>query len=132
MRVNVPADLEIYNDRKRVYQCILNLLSNAVKYTEKGWVSISARQLNGDAEIVVEDTGIGIAENDLPKLFQPFERLNSSLRARELGTGLGLYLTKKMASEILGGSVRVESRLGAGSKFFLTIPMHRQSENLKI
>jgi PAS domain S-box-containing protein len=128
LQVNVPDDFEIHSDRKRVYQCILNYLSNAIKYSEKGWVSISARQLNGDAEIVVEDTGIGIAEKDLPKLFQSFERLDSSLRIRELGTGLGLYLTKKMASEILGGSVKVESQLGVGSKFFLKIPMYRQPQ----
>jgi PAS domain S-box-containing protein len=128
LQVNVPDDFEIHNDRKRVYQCILNYLSNAIKYSEKGLVSISARQLNGDAEIVVEDTGIGIAEKDLPKLFQSFERLDSSLRIRELGTGLGLYLTKKMASEILGGEVRVESRLGVGSRFFLKIPMNQQPQ----
>jgi signal transduction histidine kinase len=126
LRVSVPDNFKIYSDRNRVYQCILNYLSNAIKYTEKGSVSISARQLNGEAEIVVEDSGIGIAEKDLPKLFQPFERLDSPLRTKELGTGLGLYLTKKMASEILGGSVRVESQVGVGSRFFLNIPLHLQ------
>jgi PAS domain S-box-containing protein len=126
LHVNVPDNFEIHNDRKRVYQCILNFLSNSIKYSEKGWVSISARQLNEEVEIVVEDTGIGIAEKDIPNIFQPFERLNSSLRNKELGTGLGLYLTKKMASEILGGSVKVESQLGVGSKFSLYLPTHRQ------
>jgi signal transduction histidine kinase len=129
IKVNVPLSLEFYNDRKRVYQCILNLLSNAIKYTEKGWISISVRQLKDEVEVVVEDTGIGIAEKDLSKLFLPFVRLDATLRMKELGTGLGLYLTKKMASEILGGSVRVESRPGVGSKFFLNIPLHRQPEN---
>lgn len=132
LRVNVPDNVKMDTDRKRVYQCILNLISNAVKYTEKGWVSITARQLNGEAEIVVEDTGIGIDEKDLRQLFQPFVRLDSSLRNKELGTGLGLYLTKKMASEILGGSVSVEGRLGVGSKFFLFFPMHRQSHEKDI
>lgn len=124
LKVNIPDNFEIYSDRKRVFQCILNYLTNAVKYTEKGWVSISASKINEDVEIVVEDTGYGISEKDFSRVFQSFERLDSSLQSKELGTGLGLYLTRKIASEILGGSVRMESQLGVGSKFFLTIPMN--------
>ncbi len=131
LRVNVPDNVKMDTDRKRVFQCILNLITNAIKYTEKGWVSISASQLNGAVEILVEDSGIGIAEKDLPKLFQPFERLDSPLRTKELGTGLGLYLTKKMVSEILKGSIRVESQVGVGSRFFMTIPSHLQKENIE-
>lgn len=127
LKVNVPDNLEIHSDRKRVFQCILNYLANAMKYTEKGGVSISSRKLNGDVDIVVEDTGYGISETEFPRVFQSFERFNSSLQAKEPGSGLGLYLTKKIATEILGGSVRVESQLGVGSKFFLTIPMQLKS-----
>jgi PAS domain S-box-containing protein len=127
LRVDVPANIQMTSDRKRVSQCILNYLANSIKYTEKGWISISARQLDGNAEVVVEDTGIGVSEDDLPKLFQQFVRLDSPLRMKEMGTGLGLYLTKKMASEILGGTVGAESQLGVGSKFYLSIPTNRQS-----
>jgi PAS domain S-box-containing protein len=127
LRVDVPDNIQVINDRKRVSQCILNYLGNAIKYTEKGWISISARQLDGNAEVVVEDTGIGVSEDDLPKLFRQFVRLDSPLRMKEMGTGLGLYLTKKMASEILGGTVGAESQLGVGSKFYLSIPTNRQS-----
>jgi signal transduction histidine kinase len=120
--------LEIFSDRKRVFQCILNYLANAIKYTGKGWVSISAKKLNGEVEILIEDTGYGISEKEFPRVFQSFERLNSSLLAKEPGSGLGLYLTRKIASEMLGGSVRVESRLGVGSRFFLNVLMHRPSQ----
>lgn len=74
-------------------------------------------------EISVEDTGIGIKEEDLPKLFQSFVRLDSPLRAKVLGTGLGLYLTKKLVTEVLRGEVTVESEIGKGSRFMIRIPV---------
>jgi PAS domain S-box-containing protein len=114
-------DIEMYSDRKRVYQCVLNLLSNAFKYTEKGNVNIAILELGDQIEITVEDTGIGIAEKDLSKLFAPFERLNSPLRIKIPGTGLGLYLTKKLAVDTLGGTLEVESQLGIGSTFKLIV-----------
>ena len=121
-KVDIPPGLEVYSDRKRVLQCLLNYISNAVKFTESGSISVSAREVGDEVEIVVEDTGIGIAEADLPKLFQQFKRLDSHLKIPTLGTGLGLYLAKKLATEVLGGSVRVESQLGVGSKFYLKFP----------
>jgi len=72
----------------------------------------------------VRDTGIGIEKGDIGKLFEAFERLESHLRVKAGGTGLGLYLTKKIATELLGGSVRVESEAGQGSTFSLRI--HRE------
>lgn len=122
LEVEVPPNLEICSDRKRVLQCLLNFLSNAVKFTERGGISVSAKEVGDEVEIAVEDTGIGIAEADLPKLFRQFERLESSVKIKVGGTGLGLYLSKKLATEVLGGSVGVESRLGVGSKFFLKFP----------
>jgi signal transduction histidine kinase len=74
-------------------------------------------------EVSVCDTGIGIAEKDLPRLFDAFERLDTHLRVKAGGTGLGLYLTKKLASDILHGGVSVQSRPGQGSTFTLKIPM---------
>ncbi|OGW52972.1 MAG: hypothetical protein A2Z46_05585 [Nitrospirae bacterium RBG_19FT_COMBO_55_12] len=74
-------------------------------------------------EIIVEDTGIGINKDDLPKLFHSFVRLDSPLRTTVLGTGLGLYLTKKLVTEALGGKIFVESGPGKGSRFGILIPI---------
>jgi len=122
VKVDVPLDLQVTTDEKRVKQCILNYLCNATKYTQAGSIGLNARELDGQVEIVVEDTGIGIEANDLPKMFKQFQRLDSALGIKEGGTGLGLYLTQKIAVEVLGGSVAVESQLGAGSRFFLRFP----------
>ena len=75
--------------------------------------------------ITVTDTGIGIAEADLPLLFNSFVRLESHLKIKTPGTGLGLYLTKKIVTEMLGGEVFVESRVGVGSMFGLRVPKTR-------
>ncbi|MCG6862548.1 MAG: HAMP domain-containing histidine kinase [Chromatiaceae bacterium] len=119
LMVETPSDLQVHTDRRRILQCALNLLSNAVKYTEKGVIRISASAGDGTAEITITDTGIGIAEEDIPRLFQPFERLDTRLRVKAGGAGLGLYVTNKLASEVLGGGITVESVPGEGSTFRL-------------
>ena len=110
-------------DRKRLMQCLLNYLSNSVKFTEQGKVTLTVSVKGDRVEISVTDTGIGIAEEDVPKLFEAFERLETHLRVKAGGTGLGLYLTKKIAEELLHGSVSVESRINEGSTFRLEIPV---------
>jgi two-component system, sensor histidine kinase and response regulator len=125
----IPSDIEMHTDRNRVLQCILNLLSNALKYTEEGTVKITATEIDNQVEIKVEDTGIGISEADLSRLFHPFERLDSLLSTKIAGTGLGLYLTKKLTTEVLEGSLQVESILGKGSTFSLTIPKILKQKN---
>lgn len=114
--------LSLKTDRRRLLQCILNLLSNAVKYTEKGTIRVETHVHDALLDISVIDTGIGISEQDLPILFQSFVRLESHLKIIAGGTGLGLYLTKKIASDLLGGTISVESTFGEGSTFVLTIP----------
>lgn len=116
--------LLIHTDRRRLLQCLLNLLSNAVKFTTKGSVQITAQEiLEGETiEISVEDTGIGITKNDMPKLFKSFVRLDSPLRSTIPGTGLGLYLTRKLVRETLDGDISAESTHGVGSRFTLRIP----------
>jgi PAS domain S-box-containing protein len=116
---------QLYTDRRRLLQCLLNLLSNAIKFTEQGSIKVWAGPSeDGRAiEVVVNDTGIGIREEDLDKLFYPFVRLDSPLRAKVLGTGLGLYLTQKLTTEVLHGRVSVSSVLGQGSRFALHLPM---------
>ncbi len=122
LELRMPNQIRLYTDRKRLLQCLLNFLSNAVKYSETGTVALEAREWGETVEISVRDTGIGIAAKDLPKLFEAFERFESHLRVKAGGTGLGLYLTKKIAVEILGGRVTVESEEGKGSIFTIKIP----------
>ena len=119
MNISVPPEIEVFNDGRRVLQCLLNYLSNAVKFTDTGKICLLAREVDEQIEVVVENTGSGIKEDSLSKLFQPFERLSSTVLVKKPGTGLGLYLTKKLATEVLGGSVAVESQPGVGSKFYL-------------
>jgi two-component system sensor histidine kinase EvgS len=118
----LPAGLRVYADRKRLLQCLVNLLSNAAKFTERGRIVVAARESEGRLELSVTDSGIGIAEADLPRLFKPFERLESRLRVQAGGTGLGLYLTAKLVSDILRGTISVRSREGEGSTFTLSLP----------
>jgi PAS domain S-box-containing protein len=116
----------VHADRKRFLQCVTNLVSNAVKFTEKGTISVSNRESgtcdDRYAEIVVTDTGIGMKEEDLPKLFSSFVRLDSPVRAVVPGTGLGLYLTKKLVTDILKGDIIVKSSYGSGSSFTVILP----------
>ncbi|MCK5131190.1 MAG: PhnD/SsuA/transferrin family substrate-binding protein [Candidatus Sabulitectum sp.] len=114
---------EMNTDRKRLLQCLLNLLSNAVKYTEHGKVDFSVAVTGDMVEFLVKDTGIGIFEDDMSKLFEPFERLDTHLRVKAGGTGLGLYLTKKIAEDLLHGSLSVESTVDEGSTFGMKIPL---------
>lgn len=115
-------DIHLKTDKKRVLQCITNLLSNAVKFSEIGNIKITARIIENMVHISVTDTGIGIRAEDTQKLFLPFERLESPLRLKTSGMGLGLYITKKLAINILGGDVFVKSEPGKGSTFTMQIP----------
>ncbi|MET0084075.1 MAG: transporter substrate-binding domain-containing protein [Sedimenticola sp.] len=114
--------LKLHTDQQRLLQCVLNYLSNAVKFTEQGRITVKARGVEEQVEITVTDTGIGIAEEEQSRLFEAFERLDSHLRVKAGGTGLGLYLTKKIVTELLAGSIFLESRPGEGSTFGLRIP----------
>ena len=125
---DIPDDLNMHTDKKRLLQCIINYLSNAVKFTESGEISILAEQHENTIQILVKDTGIGISDRDMEKLFEAFERLDSHLRVKAGGTGLGLYLTKKLATDILGGDIMVQSELGKGSTFGLILPVTIESE----
>jgi PAS domain S-box-containing protein len=123
LEVSSPANIKITTDRRRLLQCIMNYLSNAVKYSRKGTIRIEATQTQNSVLVRVRDMGIGISEADLPKLFNAFVRLDSELKILETGSGLGLYLTRKIVTELLGGSVSAESVLGVGSIFSLSVPV---------
>jgi PAS domain S-box-containing protein len=130
LQVTSPS-LLMFTDRQRLLQCVLNLLSNAVKFTEQGSVTLETRIERspgatleaGVAEISVTDTGIGIREEDIGKMFQPFVRFASPLQATIPGTGLGLYLTRKLAAEVLKGDILLTSEYGKGSRFTIRIPV---------
>jgi two-component system sensor histidine kinase/response regulator len=109
-------------DPRRVKQIILNLLSNAIKFTpENGKVTLRIWTESGKALIQVEDTGIGIPENQFPLLFKKFQQLDTSYRRQYEGTGLGLALTKQLV-ELHGGKIEVESIVNQGSTFTVCLP----------
>jgi signal transduction histidine kinase/CheY-like chemotaxis protein len=109
-------------DSSKVTQMLLNLVSNAIKFTPSGGrIGIQARGAGSWIEIAVSDTGIGIAEADLGRLFTEFQQLSAGPGRQQQGTGLGLALTKRFA-ELHGGQVTVESKLGTGSTFTLRLP----------
>ena len=113
----------IFSDEGKVSQILRNFISNALKFTESGEVRVSAA-LDGGSGVVfsVSDTGIGIAPENLDLIFQDFAQVDSPIQRRVKGTGLGLPLSKKLAT-LLNGEVRVQSMLGAGSTFSLEIPL---------
>jgi signal transduction histidine kinase len=115
---DAEADLPpLYTDEGKLSQILRNFISNALKFTRRGFVRVSAHSdSNGFIEFRVADTGIGIAEEDLDRIFDEFVQIESEVQTRVRGTGLGLPLSKRLAS-LLGGTVSVESRLGVGSTF---------------
>lgn len=116
----------ILGDGMRLRQVFLNLLSNAVKFTEAGGVSLGAKlaeasEAGGVLEVTVADTGIGMSEDFVAKAFTPFEQEELYLKRKYQGTGLGLPVSQGLV-QLMGGTIRLESEVGAGSRFFLTIP----------
>ncbi|KAA3663707.1 MAG: GAF domain-containing protein [Chloroflexi bacterium] len=121
----------IHADARRMKQILINLLSNAVKFTLEGGaigLEVKAGKNNNAIHFTVWDTGIGISEEGKTHLFQPFVQLDSSLSRRFAGTGLGLVLVKRMA-ELQGGTISVESEIGKGSRFTVTLPWQPSSDD---
>lgn len=123
------AHVWLMTDRRRLLQVVLNLLSNAMKYTVEGAVRLSVTLDGQWADIAVCDTGIGISEQDAGKIFQPFVRVDSPMRVTVPGTGLGLYLSHKLATEVLNGTISFSSHLGQGSVFTIRVPAHTGNEH---
>jgi len=120
--VDVPVDLRVQADPDRLWEVLSNLIDNAVKYNKEGGsVTISARRIEEGVRITVSDTGIGIPEKDLPRIFERFYRVDKA-RSRALGgTGLGLAIVKHIV-EAHGGTLSVESKVNSGSSFSFTLP----------
>jgi two-component system cell cycle sensor histidine kinase PleC len=119
-----PELKSIMADRRALKQILFNLLSNAIKFSKEngGFVNVSAKREGDNVKISVSDTGIGIKEEDIPRLFQEFEQLDSGTSRKYAGTGLGLAITKQLV-ELHGGKIWVESRYGEGSNFTFLLPM---------
>jgi signal transduction histidine kinase len=120
LRVDVP-DAQLVTDGVKLRQILLNLLSNAVKFTDRGEISLRARESEDRVEFQVVDTGLGIARENLDRIFEPFWQVEQRPTRRAGGTGLGLSVSRSLA-RILGGDVTVESRLGEGSTFTVLLP----------
>jgi protein-histidine pros-kinase len=124
IRIDVAPELdEAVLDPQKFKQVLYNLLSNAIKFTnEGGSVQIRAARVGEDRfSVIVQDTGIGIRQEDIPRLFNEFEQLESGVTRRYDGTGLGLALTKKIV-ELQGGTITLESEFGCGASFTVVLP----------
>ncbi len=113
---------QIESDEPRVYQILQNIIGNAVKFTEEGGVNIRIGLGGALVVVVIEDTGIGIAEADLPHIFEEFRQIDGTLARKYDGTGLGLAIAQKSA-QLIGARIDVSSVVGRGSVFTVTVPV---------
>jgi signal transduction histidine kinase/CheY-like chemotaxis protein len=118
----LPLPRTIYSDVTRLKQILINIANNAVKFTENGSVSICVHYLQASQklEFVIKDTGIGMSEHQIERVFKPFEQADATTTRRFGGTGLGLCISKNLAL-LLGGDVTLESEVGVGSRFTIRV-----------
>ncbi|MBA3868920.1 MAG: response regulator [Anaerolineae bacterium] len=126
LQLEIQPDLpKIWVDATRIRQVLFNLLSNAVRFTDVGSVIISVRREEKEIVFAVTDTGIGIAEEDMPRLFKDFQQLDGTTRRQHGGAGLGLAISRRFV-ELHQGRISVESEPGIGSTFTFTLPITEQ------
>lgn len=142
LRLDPGVPIFVNGDQSRVRQILVNLIGNALKFTERGGVTVQLSCSRGEqAEngakriarlfFAVTDTGVGIPEEKIPLLFQPFTQVDASARRRRDGTGLGLLISKRLC-ELMGGTISVESRPGEGSTFRFSVLADYQVADLAI
>lgn len=123
LELKCPQDIPaVLADRDRTEQILVNLLGNAIRYTETGSITVEATKINQQVWISVIDTGVGIAESDLPFLFERFWRADPSRSSHSGGTGIGLAIARRLV-ELQGGKIEVSSELGKGSTFRFCLPV---------
>jgi signal transduction histidine kinase len=110
------------SDIDKARQILVNLLGNAIKFTDAGRVALHLQRGTASVRIDVDDTGIGIPSDELPRLFRPFAQVDTGLTRRHGGTGLGLYISRRLAT-MLGGHIEVASEPGVGSTFSVVLPL---------
>ena len=129
MTVEIAPEVEvIYGDERRIRQVLINLANNAIKFTEEGGVKISCRRCDSSIEVEIEDSGIGIKNEEIDRLFKPFKQLDTGISRKYEGTGLGLSICKRIL-EIMGGHIRVKSQFGKGSTFTVILPLNREGKD---
>lgn len=121
----------LLGDKTRLKQALLNFVSNAIKFTDHGAVSITViKEVETDADVLlrfsVQDAGIGIAADAMPRLFTPFEQADNTMNRKYGGTGLGLAITKQLA-KLMGGQAGAVSEQGLGSTFWFTAKLAKQN-----
>jgi signal transduction histidine kinase len=126
LQVSMPDEpIELHTDATKLRQILINLVGNALKFTDAGRVSLEMHVSGDEALFVIRDTGPGIDQADLRRIFDPFTQVDQSLRRTKGGTGLGLPVSRRLA-HLLGGDLQVESALGEGAAFTLTLSRHLQ------
>lgn len=121
-----PDKVIVYADANRINQVFVNLLENAIRFTEKGSIELGVTEFSDNIECIIYDTGIGITQDDLSKVFDRFQQINPAQPdTEERGLGLGLALVKAII-ERHDGKIRAESELGKGSKFTFTMPKYKK------
>ncbi|MGE4579157.1 MAG: sensor histidine kinase [Desulfuromonadales bacterium] len=121
----VPS-FSMYADLVKIRQILVNLMSNAAKFTDEGHIVLSFKPGTERIQLMVKDTGIGIRQDDLQRLFTAFSQLEDAKSRRREGTGLGLTITRELV-DLLGGSIEVSSQYGRGTTFTTTLPLPNQS-----
>ncbi|MBQ3092398.1 MAG: hypothetical protein IJC44_07715, partial [Clostridia bacterium] len=126
---DLPADMPLVSgERDRLQQVVMNIVSNAVKYNQRGGrVDITGGSEGGTVRLTVADTGLGIPEADLPRIFERFYRVDKARSREKGGTGLGLAIAREII-EFHGGSIAVESREGLGTTVTITLPARAAEE----
>ncbi len=128
IKVNLPPQgINISVDADKIRQVFSNLIDNAIKFTQRGFVEISAQEKDNFVECTVQDTGVGISQEDFPKIFEKFQQFGRAAGPGEKGTGLGLSIAKAII-ELHGGKISVESQEGKGTKFIFTLPRYTKED----
>jgi signal transduction histidine kinase len=123
LKLTLPSTtVRMSSDIEKARQILVNLLGNAVKFTDRGRVMLKLAKASNAVRIDVVDTGIGIPADELPRLFRPFAQVDTGLTRRHGGTGLGLYISRRLAT-MLGGHIEVASQPGVGSTFSVVLPL---------
>ena len=117
-----PDESVVFVDATRIRQVLLNLVNNGLRFTDQGGVTVRVQQSLDSIMVEVEDSGMGIAENDIPKVFEAFRQVGQDSWRRREGSGLGLAISQRFI-ELHGGEMWLESNLGKGSRFYFTLPI---------
>jgi GGDEF domain-containing protein len=124
LKVNVPEkQIDVSIDPDRIIQVLTNLIGNAIKFTDRGYIAISLQEREKEIVCSVADTGVGIAQENLPRVFSRFQQFGHVLGAGDKGTGLGLAITKEII-EMHGGRISIKSKLGQGTKLSFILPKY--------